>query len=127
MGNSPSIAITVAYPTVTTDESMWDMNPKNGTFPLTCTVIGYLSRNGISENKSDSTIVDSETMILQMQGAAGEWLDTGLHMTTAYNTGTGIHGYYSGTIVLPSSMIGPGTYNFRMYYAGNSAKGLQGC
>lgn len=127
MGNSPSIAITVAYPTVATDESMWDMNPKTGTFPLTCTIIGYLSRAGVGENQADSSIVDGETIILQMQGASGQWLNTGLSMTTGYNSSNGYHGYYSGSIVLPDTMLSPGSYNFRIYYAGNTSKGLQGC
>ena len=127
MGNSASIAITVAYPTVATDETRWDMNPKNGTFPLTCTVTGYLWRSGVTENQSDSSIVDGETMVLQMQGEAGEWINTGLTMTTAYNSSNGYHGYYTGQIVLPDSMLSPGTYEFHVYYAGNSSKGLQGC
>ena len=131
MGTSPSIPIVLSSAaTMSTDESMWNMTPTSGDLPLTCTVVGYVSLSGYptyGQGDSTPTPVDGETVILQMQGAGGEWLDTGLHMVTGYNAATGIHGYYEGTIVLSAPMLSPGTYSFVIFYAGNATKGLEGC
>jgi len=138
--NSPQIAITTTTALTNTDLSMCDMTPKSGEGSFACTVVGYLMRSGITENQSDSSIVDGETMILEMQNSDGSWTDTGIHMITGYNSSTGYHGYYSGSVIIGTPVstapYGPGTsympwpqgtYNFRISYAGNSSKNLVGC
>lgn len=127
MGDSPAINVVVGYPTVNTDLSMWDLTPKSGSLPFIIAYGGYLWRQGITENQSDSTIVDGETVQLQVLFPGGSWSPVGPAVTTGYIGGTGYHGYYSGTLPLSAPSIYPGTFGFRIHYAGNASKGLLGC
>jgi hypothetical protein len=123
MGNSPTITITVtAAPLMPTDLSMWDMNPKSGSSPLTCTWVGYLIVPGYDPIYQ---VFDGETVSLQRQNADGTWSETGQTTKTGPDpTNSAYHGYFSGTITLPTT---PGTYVFRVHYAGSASKGLEGC
>ncbi len=128
MGNSPAITVTVTFPSVGTDLTRWDINPKSGNLPFTVSYVGYLFRQGInSENQADSGIVDGESVQLQILFPGGSWADVGPSVTTGYNGGTGYHGWFSGSIPLSYPQVPPGSYQFRVRYAGNSSKGLQGC
>lgn len=123
MGNSPTITITVTgAPLMPTDLSMWDMNPKSGSSPLTCTWVGYLTAPGYTPIYE---VFDGETVSLQRQNADGSWSETGRTATTGIDpSNSSYHGYFSGTVTLPTT---PGTYAFRVHYAGSASKGLEGC
>lgn len=126
IADSISITITVLAAMTQTNISLWDMQPRSGSLPLTITIDGFLFRNGIEENRSDSTIVDGETVTLQQYDPTdGLWKNT-INMTTSYDSARLYHGHFYGTVQFASN-AGPGQYQFRAHFSGNAIKGLGGC
>lgn len=126
MCDSSTITITVTQAMAQTNISYWDMSPRSGPLPLTVTVDGFLFRNGIEENRSDSAIVDGETVYLQQYDPVdGQWKNV-YTMTTSYDSVRLYHGHFYATVQFASTAV-PGNYQYRMHYNGNSSKGLTGC
>lgn len=126
MCDSAPITITVTQAMSATNITLWDMQPRSGSLPLTITVDGFLFRNGIEENRSDSTIVDGETVYLQQYNPTRDQWTNVYTMTTSYDSVRNYHGHFYATVQFDPATV-PGNYNYRMHYNGNSSKGLTGC
>lgn len=127
MCDSASITITVVAAMTQTNISLWDMSPRSGSLPLTVTIDGFLFRNGVEENRSDSSIVDGETVILQQYDPTiNQWVNTGIQMVTSYDSSRLYHGHFLGTANFASN-ANPGQYQFRVHYNGSATKKLEGC
>jgi len=104
-----------------TDLSMWDINPKSGSTPLTITWLGYLVISGYTPIYP---VLNSEYVQLQVSMGNGQWVDIpGAAVQTSHNSSNGYEGYFSGTYIIPTTW-GPGTYQFRVLYPGSMTKGL---
>ncbi len=126
MCDSPVIVVTVTSGVVETNITLWDISPRSGSLPLTVTIDGFLFRNNIQENRSDSTIVDGETVYLQQFDHGSQTWGNILTMTTGYDSARGYHGHFYATAQFDPTAV-PGQYSFRCHFNGNSSKNLGGC
>jgi len=119
MADSTPVLISLAIPTYFVN---WDIQPRQGSLPLTVSFGGYLSPDsaGPLPAGTQPNLVNNETIHFQIQDAVGNWSDLAIVTTTSEPP---FQGYFGGSYTFTSGT----TVNVRLHYDGNIAKNLTGC
>lgn len=109
---------------VDTNITYWQIVPDQVKPMQNFKIEGFLFRNNIEENLSDSQIVDNEEVLIQYI-ANVDWINFA-KATTKFDSERGYHGFFSITGSFPSQ-VQLTKFPFRVFYNGNSTKRLNPC